>query len=406
MSCFCGGDAPDNYLFECKYYESLLKAVTLLAAMAALRCVHAIDDGKRSLLMLSLLGALTMFSCNNFISFYISAELMTVPLYFLPERNLRNHSFFIYNISFSCVFTAAALMICWSTGFTKFNDVRYALSFFSKHNQFILFAAVLMLLSICMKLGLSLGHSYIFDVLADKNMFAALCLGRISTIIGAYKVLAAVLYYVDLSTIIAILAGILILHGCIFMNGCSDLKKLVAHIYIWHSGMLLLGSACRNYSAIGGVLFIGLSDLMFMLGALFFLTSIKKNREPLKNIMDFRFLSSRNTGVAVAISLLIASSLGLLPLIGLGGKIYLGMALIEKKLYVAALIVAFSLLMGTIFTAKILDIFWFRKFHEQESVFFAIDGRWILLAPYIMLAAIPLAIKISSLLELELYFMR
>jgi NADH-quinone oxidoreductase subunit N len=406
VACFFAEGAPENYLFGCRYCESLLKATTLLAALMALRYTSEIDFRRRSMLMLSLLGSLALFSSNNFISFYVSIELITVPLYFLLKGKLKNHSFFIYGISFSCIFIAAALLICCSTGFTKFNDIRYALSFFPRQSHLILFASTLMLLSFCAKLGVSFGHSYIFDVLEDSNLFAALCISRMSILISVYKVLSAVLYYTDLSTIIITFACIMILHGCIFLTRCNSLRKIFCYAYIGHSGMIMLGSASKNYDSITGVIFTSMSDLIFMLSALFLLVGIKKNRALLKNVQDLESLSFWSTESATAVSVLIASVFGVLPLTGLCGKFYICLSLIEKGLYFPVIVMAFSLLTSTFFAARLLDVIWFKKLPERGGSFFVISGRFIYIAPYLMAAAIPLAYKISSLLRLELYFMR
>jgi NADH-quinone oxidoreductase subunit N len=384
----------------------LLKATVLFAALVALRYVGEIDFRRHSLLMLSLLGSLTLFSSSNFISFYISIELITIPLYFLLKGKLKSHSFFIYGISFSCVFIVAALLICCSTGFTKFNDIRYALSFFPRQSHLILFASTLMLLSFCMKLGVSLGHSYIFDVLDDSKLFAALCIGRMSILIGIYKILSGVLYYVDLSIIIVTFACIMILHGSIFLTRCNNLKKIFCYAYLGHSGMILLGSVSKNCDSITGVLFMSMSDLIFMLSVLFFLVGIRKNGAPLINVQDLESLSSCNAGVATAVSGLIASVFGVLPLIGLCGKFHICLSLIKRGLYFPIVVMAFSLLAGTLFAARLLDVVWFRNLHEQGRSFFVTGGKFIHIAPYLMIAAIPFAYKISSLLRLELYFMR
>jgi NADH:ubiquinone oxidoreductase subunit 2 (subunit N) len=252
----------------------------------------------------------------------------------------------------------------------------------------------------------SLGHSYIFDVLDDSKLFAALCIGRMSILIGVYKVLSAVLYYVDLSTIIVIFACLMILHGCILLMHCNNLRKILCYAYVGHSGMILLSSVGKNYDSVIGVLFTSMSDLIFMLSALFLFVRIKKNRIPLKNVQDLESLSFLNTGVAASTSVLIASVFGLLPLIGLCGKFYICLSSIEKELYFPVVVMAFSLLISTLFAARLLDVIWFKKLSEQERPFFAVNGRFLYIAPYLMAAAIPFAYKISSLLRLELYFMR
>jgi NADH-quinone oxidoreductase subunit N len=298
-----------------------------------------------------------------------------------------------------------------STGFSNFNDIRYIFSFLSKQDNLALIASGLMLLSFCMKIGVFLCHGWTCEVLREKTSTAPLilCILRFSLALGFYKLLTSVLYHIDITEIIILLASISVIFGGVLLIFQSDLRKIIAYLAVGHAGILLLCCACKTYTAMRSLIYILLSDIISLGGILLFLTTIKKSRNRnLERLQDLCSLSKWNARVAVSLSMFWLSLFGLLPLVGFWGKYYICLALLEKHFVFPTIALIFFLLAGLICAAKLLDAIWFRE--SNENPLFVTDNdtviKFINLIPYFTIIAIPLAQKIAYLMRVDLYFIR
>ncbi|MDR2795036.1 MAG: hypothetical protein LBB12_04635 [Holosporaceae bacterium] len=439
LLCFIGGDGSSGKLhfFEHRPYESLLKFTLLLMAFL-LRYFERENIFKRRLLiMASVLGCLLTFSSCNLVALLFSLELSVIPIYFLlwsdvEENNVASHMktdtmnlatkipekamhtrflFFIYGITSTIIFAVSIGIMYASTGFSNFNDIRYIFSFLSKQDNLALIASALMLLSFCIKIGVFLCHWWMFEALVGKASTALLivCILRFSLAIGFYKLLTSVLYYIDISEIIVLLACVSIIFAAILLIFQNDLRKILAYLSACHAGILLLCCACKTYTSMRSLIYILLSDIISVSGIFMFLTAIRKNRSgDLKSLQDLYCLSRWSARTAISLSVLWASMFGLLPLIGFWGKYYLCLALLEKHFIFSAVAVVFFLLAGLICAAKILNAIWFKE--SQKKLLFVVDNNTLMkffnLIPYFTIVAIPFAQKIAYLMRADLYFIR
>ncbi|GHT92313.1 hypothetical protein FACS1894122_05970 [Alphaproteobacteria bacterium] len=417
LACFIGGDdSQKSYLFEYKYYESLLKVTVLITAFLICHFVHESDFREHVLLVFSTFGCIATFSSCNLVSMLCSLEVAIVPIYFMHAapaftKNTGVARTITYGIVSTFIFVVSICMMYAATRFYNFSDIRYAFSFFSKQDNLTLMASTLMLLSICMKIGIFMCHSWMLDVLEGKTSGALMTLGvlRFCLIISAYKLLTSVLCHIDISGIIVILSCISIVFGSVLLAFNNSIKKIIWYLCVCHSGIVLLCCSCKTYTAMKSLICMALSDLISISGILMFLLTIKKsNSKDIEHIRDLNALSKWNTQTAISLSVFFISLFGLLPLIGFWGKFYMLLSLMEKHCICPVIALVFSVLISLICAAKLLDAIWFGESNELNLFKVNNDAliKVINLLPYLTIISIPFALKIAYLMRIDLYFIR
>ncbi|GHU11489.1 NADH-quinone oxidoreductase subunit N [Alphaproteobacteria bacterium] len=421
VACFIGGDdSQKSYLLEYRYYESLLKVTVLITAFLICHFTNESDFREHVLLVLSTLGCIATFSSCNLVSMLCSLELSVVPIYFVIAQvlaasvlsaNARAARTIVYGIASTLIFVVSICLMYVSTRFSNFSDIRYAFSFFPKQDNLILVASTLMLLSICMKIGIFMCHSWIIDVLENKTSSTLMILGvlRFSIIISAYKLLTSVLYHIDISGIVIILSCISIVFGSVLLTFSKRIKKIIWYLCVCHSGIVLLCCSCKTYTAMRSIVCMALSDLISISGILMFLLAIKKSsNKDIEHIRDLNSLSKWDTQMAISLSVFFISMFGLLPLIGFWGKYYALLSLMEKEFLYPIISLVFSLLISLICAAKLLGAIWFGEPDDNHS--FRVNDDTLIkvinLLPYLAVTSIPFALKIAYLMRIDLYFVR
>lgn len=132
----------------------------------------------------------------------------------------------------------------------------------------------------------------------------------------------------------------------------TSVKRILAYSSIAHAGYLLMGLATQNQLGIASILFYAVMYCTMNLGA-FWVAGLVEDSKGSDSLAAFRGLGKQKTYVAVLMAVFLFSLVGLPPLAGFLGKLYLFIAVLGREMYGFAVIAAVNSAISLYYYAKI-----------------------------------------------------
>ena len=292
-------------------------------------------------LLASLLGMLVLASARELILFFVSFELMSIPLYFLtgfqksderaPEGALK---FFLIGSISSAVILYGLSFVYGATGSTAMDAIPGPIS--SGNSQAIL-GLGLMLAGLSFKIAAVPFHMWVPDTYeaAGTPFVAWLSVApKAAGFVAIFRLYIEgkgedVPFWIPLA---AALAAISIVAGNLMAIPQQNIKRLLAYSGIAHIGYLLMGLAAMSISGIGMMLFYLVAYLFGNMGA-FFVVQAVADAEGSDAIDSYRGLARRSPALALAFLVFLLSLGGIPFLAGFWAKLFIFWAVIEQGTY-------------------------------------------------------------------------
>jgi NADH-quinone oxidoreductase subunit N len=299
------------------------------------------------------LGMMFLASAKDFVSLFISLELMTVSFYILVSFQKRELpsieaglKYLVMGALSSGIMLYGIALIVGTTSEIQFSSVG---TYLVKHPQTLLpkLGLILLLVGLAFKISAVPFHWWTPDVYEGAPTPTVALLSTGSKAAG-FIILARVLFEAFPSyrsvwfPLLCFGAGGSILVGNLGALSQSNLKRLMGYSSISHTGYLLLGLAAIGAS--GGSLNEDSSSLSAMLyyllgyllanGLVFLIMSETSYENPRQEIRGYSGLASQSSSMAVAITLGLLSLAGIPPLAGFFGKLLLLKAAFSHELLV------------------------------------------------------------------------
>lgn len=203
------------------------------------------------LLLLSTVGALLMVSAHNLASFFMSLELLSVPLYgmlayaFMRNRSLESGlKYLVLSATASGTLLMGMAFIYAATGSLGFKEIAHSLNYVFESPLMILGAAM-MIFGISFKLSAAPFHIWTPDVYQGAPAPVATYLASVTKV--AMMALAirflldgAVLALPTINTLLLVIATLSILFGNLLALRQTNLKRLLGYSSIAHMGYVLV----------------------------------------------------------------------------------------------------------------------------------------------------------------------
>ncbi len=157
-----------------------------------------------------------------------------------------------------------------------------------------------------------------------------------------------------------------------------NLKRLLAYSSIAHAGYILMGFAAGSALGFQAVLFYLVIYLFMNFGA-FFAVDIVGRKGGGETLRDFRGLGFRAPYVAVTFSIFLFSLVGLPPLAGFVGKVYLFAALVDQGMIPLAVIGVLNSVVSLWYYVKIIREMFLRDPLKETPISEGVGGRALLL---------------------------
>jgi NADH-quinone oxidoreductase subunit N len=165
------------------------------------------------------------------------------------------------------------------------------------------------------------------------------------------------------------LAVITMSFGNIVAVAQNNVKRMLAYSSIAHTGYMLVGLASyqvgtnkgdANGQAIGSLLFYTFAYAFTNIGAFSIITWLQARGRG-TNIESFRGLASTAPGAAIAMTIFMASLMGVPPLLGFFAKYYIIVAAIDANLTWLAVVVALNSAVSAYFYLRVVAVMYFRE---------------------------------------------
>jgi len=363
---FGGAFAPSNVMgmFMVDPFSMLYQLVIVVAALACCTLSHAYienyTDNREELYILmlcSVAGAMLMVASSHYASFFISLELMSIPVYgLLAYTHQRSRSleagikYLVLSATASAMLLMGMAYIYAYTGSLSFYDNVQALMQAIQQPMVIL-GLGLIICAVAFKLSLAPFHKWTPDVYAGAPAPIATFLATVAKVatIGLfvrYLLSSGAILVDSIVTIITIIAVLSILVGNFLAVRQVNLKRILGYSSIAHFGYLLIGLISMTYASLGNVTVYVITYVLTTIGAfgvVALMSSPYNNDNEAESLADYRGLFWRRPILTATLTVMMLSLAGIPLTAGFIGKFLVIMAAVTTQhWFLAAMIIVGS----------------------------------------------------------------
>jgi NADH-quinone oxidoreductase subunit N len=363
------------------FFKVLLIAASLLLLLSFTfrnsRELLGLGQGEFYALLLALtLSNLLFAAANDIVMLYLALEMVSVTSYvmvaYLKGDRMSNEASLKY-ILFGAVSTGAMLyglsLLYGLTGTTEFPAIREALlTGLTDQNRLAAYAvALLVFAGFAFKTALVPAHFWCPDVyqgaptpvtallsVAPKAAGFAVLLrfffGSLSSSVGGPLELVGTLDWPAMLMVVSILTMTV---GNVAALTQTNMKRLLAYSSIAHAGFILMGVVALSETGARGMMVYLLAYLFMNLGA-FLVVTLVHRQDGTFDLRDYAGMVRRAPLLTLAMAVFVLSLVGIPPLVGYLGKLYVFAAAVESGLYVLAVAGALNAALGAYYYFRIL----------------------------------------------------
>ncbi|OGT27293.1 MAG: NADH-quinone oxidoreductase subunit N [Gammaproteobacteria bacterium RIFCSPHIGHO2_01_FULL_42_8] len=327
--------------------------------------------------LLAMLGMMLLVSSNNFVTLFLSVELMSLPVYAmvaLERGKLRcieaAMKYFIIGAVASALLLYGISIFFGATQSFDLLQIATAIAQTPASQSILLyFGLIFVIAGIAFKLGAAPFHLWVPDVYDGAP-------NSVTLFISAAPKLAAfgfaIRFFLDAAPglhvqwdhVLIVLALLSIAIGNLAAIMQSNIKRLLAYSSIAHMGFMLLGLACGTTRGDAAALFYMITYALMSLGVFGIVALLSKTDFDANELSDFAGLSGRNPWLAFMMMLLLFSLAGLPPFVGFIAKIGILEALIKTHdVWIAVVAIIFAII-GVYYYIRVIKVMYF----EEASV--------------------------------------
>jgi len=366
MEMFGGHFVPANVMgmFMVDPFTMLYQLLILIAALACSTLSHAYIETYKSnreelyiLLLTSVVGAMLMVSSSHYASFFISLELMSIPVYGLlaythqRARSLESGvKYLVLSATASGLLLMGMAYIYAYTGSLSFYDSVQALMQ-AIQQPMVIIGLGLIIFAIAFKLSLAPFHKWTPDVYAGAPAPMATFLATAAKVatIGLsvrYILTSGAILIESLVTIITIIAVLSILVGNLLAVRQVNLKRILGYSSISHFGYLLIALVSMTYVSLGSVSVYVITYVLTTIGAfgaVALMSSPYNNLDEAESLADYRGLFWRRPVLTATLTVMMLSLAGIPLTAGFIGKFLVVMAAVTTQhWFLAAMVIVGS----------------------------------------------------------------
>ena len=163
--------------------------------------------------------------------------------------------------------------------------------------------------------------------------------------------------------LLLICALISMVWGSIAALAQKRIKRLMAYSGIVNIGYMLLGVASGTITSIVGLLVYLIIYVIMTIGFFSFMLGLQKYKSTSLNVYltDLTNIGKTNSAIAFAVTLILFSMIGLPPLAGFFGKMYLFLAVVNSEFYAAAILGVLSSVVAAFYYIRIIKLMYFEN---------------------------------------------
>ncbi len=383
-----------------KFISVILLIMVIILSLNFLAKEEKISAEFLALMMMSTVGGMMLISANDFISFYLSLELQSLPLYLLAAINRDSQQSSESGIKYFILGSVASglllLGISIFYGFSGTTNFEAAIALYSSSPvpPAVVLGFVLIIVAMFFKISAAPFHMWTPDVYQGSHIITTTFF---ATVVKFSSTLVLVRLFLDLTSgwagidkVLIFVALSSIIVGSFGAIKQTNLKRLFAYSSISHIGYILLGLAALNLEGVKSAVLYMVIYATLSMGSFGFLNLFYKikNRDNLQgdalsdklyDISSFSGLSKTNPLMALLLSILLFSTAGIPPLAGFFAKFYTIAAITKSgHILVAAIAILFSVV-SAFYYLRLIKIMYFDAPSENQVKFIdRINPRFVI----------------------------
>ncbi len=317
---------------------TIAAGLTLLMARSHLRHVGVKAREFAPLVLFSLAGMVVVAGARDLIVLFLGVEMMSIPAYVLagiqrrePRSGEAALKYFVLGAFAAAFLLYGIALLFGGTGATSYDGIAAGLG--RAPSLVLLGATALLMVGLGFKIGIVPFHFWAPDVYqgAPTSVTAFLTVGiKAAAVAGAARLFVEALgaAHVDWGIVLWWGAALTMTLGNVVAIAQSNVKRMLAYSSVAHAGYLLAALAAGTREAGGALLFYLLAYAFMNLGAFAVVIAVGARGEPNEQIRDYAGLGLRRPALAAAMAICLLSLMGMPPLVGFAGKLYLVQAMV------------------------------------------------------------------------------
>lgn len=260
----------ESGLFVIDNFAYFNMGVILISSLACCTLAYGYFDTLKDnkdelyfLMLISTLGAMMMACANHLASFFMSLELLSVPMYgmlaytFLRARSLEaGIKYLILSATASATLLMGMAFIYANTGVLDFDGIAKALFERNTVSPLMVAGAVMMLVAVAFKLSVAPFHSWVSDVYEGAPAPISAFLASVSKVAMMalairFFVASAVPALPSVETVLIVLVVLSIVLGNLLAIHQNNLKRLLAYSSVAHIGYALVALVSLGSGSVG-----------------------------------------------------------------------------------------------------------------------------------------------------------
>ncbi|MFO0872592.1 MAG: NADH-quinone oxidoreductase subunit N [Phycisphaerales bacterium] len=310
--------------------------------------------------LLSLTGAMLICTANDLVWLFLALELTSLPTYIMVAMSRASRKaqeaavkYFFLGAMAAAMFLYGFALLYGSTGSIVLTTMRSALAeqaAASGLTPLAITGLVLAILGIAYKITAAPMHFYAPDVYEGAASPVTAFLAFVPKTAGMLALMLLLgtagwsghflsdgnglrLAYDGLPqpivTVLWMVAALTMTLGNVGALLQQNVKRMLAYSSIAHSGYMIIGLIAGPGLGLNAVLFYLLSYGVMNTAAFAVLSGLERQGEEIENLADLAGLGRRHPAMAAALAVSAASLIGIPPLLGFWGKLYLFIAGVE-----------------------------------------------------------------------------
>ena len=327
-----------------------------------------------SLALMLVAGLVGIFVSLDLLLFYLSWELMLIPMYFLigiwgTGASARASMRYVLFTLVGSLLMLVAIVALWNMGGgTSFHLDHLIAVQLSYRAQLFMFVAFF--LAFAVKSALVPFHTWLPDAQTSAPTFVAVALGFK---VGAYAILRfAIPMFPAAATdpavrgTILVLSVIGIIYGSLLAMSQRDFKRMVAYTSVSHLGFIMLGAFALSHQSVQGAVMVMVSSGIST-SALFLLAGMLQDRRGTNDMGAYGGLARVVPAFSVMLTLAMLSTIGLPGTNGFVGEFLVLIGTYAER-PVFAVIATSGVIFAAIYGLRALQRLLFEKLDDDENV--------------------------------------
>jgi NADH-quinone oxidoreductase subunit M len=327
-----------------------------------------------SLVLMLLSGLIGIFISLDLLLFYLSWELMLVPMYFLigiwgTGNSARASMRYVLFTLVGSLLMLVGILVLWNLGGGSSFHIDHLLGIkLAFRPQLFLFLAFFTAFAV--KSALVPFHTWLPDAQSSAPTFVAVALGFK---VGTYAILrfaiplfpAAATHPAVRGTIL-VLSVIAIVYGAMLAMAQRDVKRMVACSSISHLGFIMLGAFALTQQSVQGAVMVMVNHGIST-SALFLLAGMLEDRRGTNDMGAFGGLARVVPAFSVMLTLVMLSTIGLPGTNGFIGEFLVLIGTYPENA-VFAVIATSGVIFAAIYGLRVLQRLLFEKLDDADNV--------------------------------------